>query len=138
MSQKHSAIEDPLKKSKWITREGEVTNWPKFAKDRGWISQAPPQYGPKAKKYLTTVMHDLGDFPTAKAFYTDDLPLKGGDSPKRAVLIDKVGSGHCFVRNVRIEGGQVFVTSPLWPHAEVPFPLDYFKSIERVFVISYQ
>ena len=131
-------MEDLLKKSKWINSEGKVSNWPEFAKDMGWISQAPPQYGPKAKKYLPRVMQDWANFPTAKAFYTDDHPLKEGDSPERAVLIDTGGSGHCFVRNVRIEGGQVFVTSPLWPHVEAPFQLNYFQSIERVSAISFQ
>ena len=134
-------MEDLLKKSKWINSEGKVTNWPEFAKDMGWISQAPAvQFGQKAKKYLPHALRDLGSchFYTAKTFYTDDCPLKEGDSPDLAILTDNQGSGNCWLRLVRIEAGQIFVASPQWPYGEVPFPIDFFQSIERVLAISYR
>jgi len=125
--------------SKWVNSQNQITNWVEWAKEQGWISQAPPQFGPKAKKYLPAVFFgDLGNHPAATAFYTDDCPLEEGDSSRLAVLIDKVGAGQCWVRMVRIEGDQIFVTSPLWPRLEAPFPLNYFQSIERVFIIDYQ
>src|SRR4030042_6336640 len=126
--------------SKWVNSQNQITNWVEWAKERGWISKAPAQFGPKAKKYLSeTFLQDLGGslFCGAKTFYTDDCPVEEGDSARLAVLIDKLGAGQCWVRQVRIEAGQIFVASPQWPYAETPFPLEYFQSIERVFIIDY-
>ncbi len=123
----------------WIANGPKThTRWENPNGLTGTEIEALSTIGPKAKKYLPDAfLGDLGNHPTVTAFYTDDRPPKRDGSLERAVLIDKVGAGHCFVRNIRIEGGQVFVTSPLWPHAEVPFPLNYFQSIERVLLISF-
>jgi len=128
---------DDRVKSKWVNSQNQITNWVEWAKEQGWISKAPAQFGPKAKKkYLPDALQDLGCWPFARAFITGDFPLKEGDSSEIAILTDKLGSGQCWVRRIRIEASQIFVTSPLWPHAEVPFPLDYFKSIELVYLIN--
>ncbi len=129
MSQKHSTTKKPFR-SKWIDSQGRVTNPIEFAKEKGWISE-DRFMGKKVKMYLPEALQDPGGHPWAEAFYTYDIPLMEENT---AILIDQYGK--CWLRMVRIEDGQLIVISPLWPHGEVTFPLDYFTSIEPVIRIS--
>ena len=115
-------------------QEGVITNWVEFAKEQGWISEVLLVTGP-AKKYLPEALQEKGGYGNPTAIYTDDGPLEEDGSI--AILTDQQGSGHCWLRGVRVEGGQVFVTSPLWPRGGVPFPLDDFKTIERVILVLF-
>jgi hypothetical protein len=140
MSQEHTTTEEHLK-SKWIDSQGQVTNWVEYAKEKGWVSETilfDKEEALKAKKYLPEALlfDGLGAHPPAGEIYTDDRPLQEDGSFFTAILTDR-GSGRCWARTVRIEAGRIFVTVPSWPHGEVPFPLDHFKSIERVIRIDY-
>lgn len=112
MSQEHSAAEDHQERIIKLVSYGEG----------------------KGKEYLPEDFSygGLGIHPGAKAVYTyaADIPMKEG-SPFNAILIDQE-SGERWLRPIRIEAGQIFVISPSWPFGEVSFPLDYFRSIERV------
>ena len=91
-----------------------------------------------AKKYLPEDFSPggLGFEQSVTAIYTypTNIPLKEG-SRFHAILIDQ--EGVCWLRPVRIEAGQIFIISPSWPFGEVSFPLDHFRSIERVSSICY-